>query len=191
MAISVKDLFDEDVIESALDTSKRENIQTHFVYAGGFDERLGQEIQKGMKKYNIEKVMFTQLMMRRWKLITKERMENYCKENEYTLKISVNDDLEEFFEDIRLGKAKNYNVRSYFLPKLTSKGMNLVALKDPNYLKTFGLADPDVKEAEMKASESDSKYVRGECSRVTYFVQYRNPRKIFKKLKISNDVSFQ
>ena len=47
-------------------------------------------------------------------LITKEQMENYCigKEAE---KESVNDDLEKFFEEIRLGKDHDEFVETYFL----------------------------------------------------------------------------
>ena len=45
----------------------------------------------------------TEIRLWRYNLITKERMENYSKGKE-SEKLSVNDDLESFFEDIRLGK---------------------------------------------------------------------------------------
>ena len=47
--------------------------------------------------------MFTIIFLERRILITKEAMEKYCKEEMYQ-KDSVNDDLESFFEDLRLEK---------------------------------------------------------------------------------------
>ena len=75
-----------------------------------------------MKKHKIESVMFTRIFMRRWELITTEKMESYCKGQEYE-KDSVNDDLESLFENIRLGKEPDETVYTYFLPKLTKKEM--------------------------------------------------------------------
>ena len=54
-----------------------------------------------MEKYGIKKVMVTITFMSRLKLITKEKMEKYCM-GEMGTKESVNDNLELFFEDIRL-----------------------------------------------------------------------------------------
>ena len=114
--------------------------------------------------------MVTSIQMWRSKLITKEAMEKYCK-GEEKRKDSVNDDLESFFEDLRLGKEPDENVRTYFLPKLTEKEMALIEQKDISYLETFGLPNPDVPEAEMKLSESNSKFVYGWGYRRTFTIE--------------------
>ena len=44
-------------------------------------------------------------------------MANYYKGKEYE-KFSFNDDLESFFEDLRLGKDPKEQALTYFLPKL-------------------------------------------------------------------------
>ena len=102
-------------------------------------------------------------------IITKEAMEKYCEGGEWQ-KESVNDDLESFFEAIRLGKEPDENVRTYFLPKLTEEEMELVKRKDRRYFETYILATPDVAEAEMKLSESDSKYACGYGRRRTFTI---------------------
>ena len=157
----------------------------HFVYAGyhyfGNDNKLGSFILNELKKHKIKSVMVTSIFLYRAYLITKEKMESYCKGiyREYTGKDSVNDDLESLFENIRLGKEPDkmqwYN-RTYFLPKLTEKELELVKRRDTSYLRTFhdfGVYEfnPDVDETEMMLSESDSKYVRGESRRRTFVIE--------------------
>ena len=115
------------------------------------------------------------IFMWREELITKEAMEKYCKGEEYQ-KNSINDDLESFFEDLRLGKEPDEEVWTYFLPKLTEEEMELVETKDKSYLKTYfedakyGV-NPDVAEAEMKLSESDSKFACGFGRRKTFTIE--------------------
>ena len=48
--------------------------------------------------------------------------------------------------------------------------------KDPSYLGTFWVQDPDVNEAEMELSESKSKFVFGFCQRQTFEVKILLPR---------------
>ena len=115
--------------------------------------------------------MVTIIWMERIRLITKEKMEKYCKGEEFR-KDSVNDDLESFFEDLRLGKEPDKDVLTYFLPKLTKEEMKLVEQKDTNYFRTFTWWDnPDVPEAEMLLSESDSKFLKGYGFRKTFTIK--------------------
>ena len=74
------------------------------------------------------------------------------------MKESVNDDLEPLFEDLRLGEHKDGWFITFFLPKLMEEVLKMVESKDPNYMKTFLEKNADVEEAEMKLSESDSKF---------------------------------
>ena len=53
--------------------------------------------------------------------------------------------------------------------------MRLVDRKDTRYLETFiNSADPDVNEAEMKLSESDSKFLHGWGSRRTFTIKNKS-----------------
>ena len=189
-------------------------VETHVVYAGRYynqsdyqfnlnhEDRLRSFILEGMKKYKIKTVMVTSIYMLRIKLITKENMENYCTGKEYATN-SINDDIELLFEDLRLGKAPSEIVQTYFLPKLTEEELELVEKKDSHYLQTFSTSQylyisaiqnmirwgsrdhPDVSEAEMKASESKSKFLQGKCYRRTYTI-----KNLF-LLKCSNSCSLQ
>ena len=162
--------------------NKPKELQTHFVYAGYHyhhwnEDRLRSFFLRGMKKYKIKSVMMTIISMCRRELITKETMENYCNGGEYQ-KDSVNDDLESLFEDLRLGKKPHPDAETYFFPKLTQEELELVARRDRCYLETFFVTDPDVQEADMKLSESDSKFVRGECCRRTFKIENSSLRNI-------------
>ena len=167
------------MIDSAfqkISDSEANELKLHFVYAGwyycnrGSEGKLRSFILQGMKKYKIKSVMVTMMDMMRRFLITKEEMENYCKGKKHE-KNSVNDDLESLFEDLQLGKEPVYGSTTYFLPKLTKHELKLVERKDPSYLKNFIYrVNADVEEAEMKLSESKSKYVRGFCYRQTFTI---------------------
>ena len=100
-------------------------------------------------------------------------MENYCLRKEKPKK-SINDDFESLFGDLRHGKKPDGKVRTYFLPKLTKQELKLVDRKESNFMNTFGSGNnADVDKAEMKLSESSSKFVRNECVRRT--VSIKNP----------------
>ena len=155
--------------------SKNKNMEIHLFYAGWYywihEDRLRSFILNGMKKFKIKKVMMTIIFMRRWNLITKEKMEHYCNGKEYE-KDSVNDDLEKLFEDIQLGKKPDGYVPTYFLPKLTKEELDLVERKDEDFMQTFNWnMDADVNKAEMMLSESYSKYIRGFCTRNTLTIE--------------------
>ena len=153
--------------------NKTEDMEIHFVYAGQLlygDIWLGPIILEGIKKYKIRSVMQTVISMFRWYLITKEKMENYCLGKGYRKK-SVNDDLESFFEDLQHGEESNANIITYFLPMLTTEELKLVDRKNSNFLKTFVSDNPDVNEAEMKLSESNSKFVLARSARKTEIIE--------------------
>ena len=125
--------------------------------------------------------MLTKLEMCRSRLFTKERMEKYCSGQKW-LKASVNDDLESCIDDIQQGRADRDNWKytnrvSYFLPKLSEEELRLVERKNQDYLESFRVKWQnltgflDVSEAEMKLSESKSKFVKGYCRRQTFIVR--------------------
>ena len=159
----------EDVAEDA-------DIKIHFVYAGyyysyhDYEDKLKSFILDGMKKNKIKSIMVTSLHLRRWELITHEKMKSFCKGKEI-VKDSVNDDLESLFQNIRLGKEPDERVETYFLPKLTQEELELVKRRDPSYLSTFYSPNPDVSDADMKLSESDSKYIKIWSHRRTFAIE--------------------
>ena len=172
---SHKEKCDGRVIDSAfakIVESDTKNMEIHFVAAVYSFDRMKSAILKGMKKYKIKKVMLTTIRIERRYLITKEKMEDYSDGKLYP-KDSVNDDLESIFEDVQNGKEPAYDVRTYFLPKLTKEELEMVEKKDENFMETFfGLPEiVDVDEEEMKASESDSKYVYGQGRRTTITIE--------------------
>ena len=115
--------------------------------------------------------------MIRSKLITIEAMERYCNGKEKLI-ASVNDDLGSLFEDLRLQNEPDEKARTYFLPKLPNKEIKLVEEKELSYFQTFMESNPDFEKAEMKLSESNSKFVQGECWRRTNIIECTsNPRK--------------
>ena len=166
-----------------------EDLDIHFIYAGELiPSRLEPVIVEAMKFYKIKSVMMTDLWMWRENLITKEAMENFCNGKDEYRKESVNDDFEILFQDlisrhyfetlfgyIRLGYASNYfssSAMTYFLPKLTKDELKLIENEDYDFMNTFyDGRNPDVSKAEMAASESDSKFVRGRCRRKTYTIE--------------------
>ena len=136
-----------------------------------------------MKRYGIQSANLTLLNMRRIKLVTKENAKNaYRKKwkSDYgeLIKNSINDDLENFFNNIQNGKYIRYSekqskeyVQSFFTPKLTDEELKLVEEKNEEHLQSYQdfyfKRNPDVDPAEMKRSDSESKYVKVWCYRRT------------------------
>ena len=161
-----------------------DDLKTHFIVAGEYYwNRYTMELMilKKMKKYGINEAMVTIIRMRRYNLITKEKMEDYYKgkeENKVTGwdKESVHDDLDSFFDKLQNGWWEEESVYTYFLPKLTEKEKKLVEQKDKDHLMSYrwhadvGI-DPDVSKKEMDESESKSKFVRGFCKRQTFILK--------------------
>ena len=184
---SQKERFDKKVINSALQEisdNVAKEIKIHLVYAGhyycynDYEDRLKSLISNGMKKRKIKSVMVTSFHSRRWELITKEKVMSFAKGKENEKK-SINDDIETLFEVIQVGKEPNEWMKTYFLPKLTVEELELVERKDMRFLRTFYSPNPDVDEAEMKLSESESKYVKALSSRRTFCIE-NSPEKISK-----------
>ena len=156
-----------------------DDLKTHFIVAGEYYDyhmdTMKSMILAKMKKYGIKEAMVTIIRMERWKLITKEKMEDYYK-GKQVYKESVHDDLDSFFDKLQNGWWEEEDVVTYFLPKLTEKEKKLVEQKDKDHLMSYidhalsGI-DPDVSKKEMDESESKSKFVRGGCLRKTFVLK--------------------
>ena len=172
--------------------------KAHFVYAGQYyfyrEPSLASILSARIRKFKSEKInllcektiyfdhftltppLLTMLSMWRIQLITKEKMESFCKgELKYGDghdEKSGDDDIEAFFNNLQNGKACDERILSYFLPKLTNKEVKLTEENDKMLLETFSAhfrddLNVDIDEAEMKKSESKTKFVRGCCLRET------------------------
>ena len=171
---------------------KVKHLEPHFIYAGrcslysnipeNAEIPLRSSLLKLMTKYQIKTVMLTIIYMTKEKLITQEQMKSYCRGEQSSRQISVNEDLEAFFEDLQLGKHKsNDDVLAYYLPRLTEDEMALVEAKDQNYFQNFSIShlkhskNPDVPEYVMKMSESESKFALGKCNRKSIKINLDRP----------------
>lgn len=114
--------------------------------------------------------MVTILHMERVRLISNEAVESFFNGKIFEKK-SVNDDLELFLRKLRLEQRTDEEVKTYFLPKLTEKELELVEKQDQNYSKTFSrfnspFFNPYEQEAGMKYE-----FVKGVCARRTFTIK--------------------
>ena len=182
MKIQKEKIF-EDVLKSTFKIiyeRKVQSLEPHFIFAGeyyskydhGNIDRLKRFIQTQMKIYQIRSVMATTIFLKNDSLITQEKVESYSNGENSTRQISVNDDLERFFEDLQLGQNPSLSVQTYYLPKLTEDKMALVDSKDANFFSTLSnKVNPDVPKKEMDLSLSDSKFILGKCVRRTFRIR--------------------
>ena len=159
------------------------DLSTHIIYAGPYNLdwiEWEPEILQRMVEKGLESSTMTFIYMYRDLLITKEKMKKICsgkgfrqKDHETpaggdTYKDSVGDDLELFFEDIKLGRSPLSMAWTFYAPELTLKEMELVDKKDQDYFRSFKwLNNADVNGIEMDSSSSTSKYVSAYCRRRT------------------------
>ena len=159
-------------------------MEPHFIYAGYYysyhEDKLRSFILKRMQKYKMKSAMVTVIYMLRFNLATKQKVEIYCNgkhragHGKHNRKESVNDDLESFAEQIRLGnlfrKEPEEKIFTYFLPKLTEEEMEVVDIKD--YCNTWRWPKPD--EVGWQAWQSfivDRNYVKGFFDRKTFKIE--------------------
>ena len=127
----------------------------------------------------------TLVYMYRDLLISKEKMESFYRGECYRqvnhltptggdcYKDSITDDLESFYEDIKLGRNPLNMTWTYFISELTEEEVKRVKNKDEKYFRTFKwLNNADVNQIEMNSSSSTSKYVSAYCRRKTISILY-------------------
>ena len=129
--------------------------------------RLDSCIEEKMKKYQIMAANMTTVNMQRLELMTKKEIdqtEPSVNEMFGWIKLSVNDDLELFFEKLQRDTEYHELVVANFSPKLTEEEMNLVEQKDSNYMAT--LKNP-------KHVDDIEIFVRGLYSRSTFLIRIK------------------
>ena len=120
-----------------------------------------------MKMHKIKTAMVTFIQMKRFSLINKEEMMDYCN-GKKDQKDSVNDALESFYQGIRLGKELKKLCRTYFLPKLTEEEIELVEKTDSNFCETFFI---NLNFLRPYKPNADFEYVDGICMRETITIE--------------------
>ena len=189
---------DSEIFESAIRKVAEAGVKDstiHIIYAGIYylmhTDKMKSLILNEMKKYGINSVLVTLITQSRKRLVTKETMKDYYNgkvaygrelrivQRDPTvnmMNMSVNDDLEELLENLKIGEVFKESVWSYFLPKLTEEELKLIEVRDEDHLKTYssyGLPeqDPDISEEEMKLSDSKSKFLKSDCFRWSFKIE--------------------
>ena len=109
-------------------------------------------------------------------------------ENETRMDLSVGEDLETFIERIKNGEINKDTVSEYgdyeysfLLCLLDKEERKKLEEKDLDFMSTFiwnGSGEADVPEAEWNASESNLKFSRSACYRITYFIDASKTTKL-------------
>ena len=152
--------------------------------------RLKRMVMKSMHENGIKSVVFTLLHNWREHIITKKKMKQYydgkihfdrgfqIRQNRY--QESMHDDIDNFFENICIGKIIEIDKYTFFLPKLSENEVQMIQDQDIEYLNSFACyiktrENPDIKPdeitPEMNEKESKTKFLRGGCRRVTLFLK--------------------
>ena len=157
----------------------------HVIYAGfnfisqyGKPENMYLVIYDIMKDLNLRSLTFTMIFMDRSHIVTKKVMKDYYKGQYQDMrgfdKLSVQDDLDDFYDQAKTFHFVDSSAGMFFLPMLTDEELILLENKDENYLRLY--ADfhsgdnPDVDEADMIESQSKSKFAYCLCFRISgYF----------------------
>ena len=136
-----------------------DDYEPHFVFASqalyynSVYNWVNSSFRELMKKYQYESFIVTSLYMIQKNLIDHEKMKSYCRGEDHRLQLSVNDDLEILFENVKTEKMGYGNfvrsgyddwdmatwvrAKTYYLPRITEEDMALVEQKDHNYLQMF------------------------------------------------------
>ena len=131
-----------------------------------------------LKKHSIKSAMITVLLMYKNYLMSKEKMEEFFDPERYTgedmwyPRDSINDNLENFVDQICQKTEREHSTETFFVSKLTKEEMKLFESKDEEHMETyFRGSRADVSAREMQLSESKSKYVNAHCSRTSLMVK--------------------
>ena len=111
-------------------------------------------------------------------LMSKEKMEDFFDPERYTgedmwyPRDSINDNLENFVDQIRQEKEQEHSTETFFVSKLNKEEMKLFESKDEEHMETYLRGScADLRVREMQLSESKSKYVNAHCWRTSLMVK--------------------
>ena len=138
--IEWQDQRDKEIIDCALRKilyekfsffGNKEIYNPHVVFSGvGLREDLNAYFVERMPMYEIKSMIMTTMVMSRLNFITKNQADYYYFDE------SVNDDLESFYDKLRLGKKPNKSADTFFISKLTENEQELLEKKHLPYIKS-------------------------------------------------------
>ena len=163
--------------------------QMHFIvpvyaYADVYVNEAKRGIQKALKKFGRTSAILSTVDMGKRNCITKEKFDIMYKTNEESetrMDLSIGEDLETFIERIKNGEINQDTIPedgeysdTFLLCLLDEEERKKLERKDFDFMETFYEhrcgREADVPEAEWKASESNMKFAKSECRRLTFFI---------------------
>ena len=162
--------------------------QLHLIVTDRFNENeisyllaFTSGFRKALKKFGFTSAILSLIEMSKDYCITKEKYEEMYKtdeESETRMDLSVGEDLETFIVRIKNGEINKDTIledgdykKSFLLCLLDKEERKKLEQKDKDFMKTFDWGRrADIPEAEWNASESNLKFSRSVCTRLTYFI---------------------
>ena len=179
---SLKSGNDKDTIRYGIKSAAENQIRgckSHFIFAGDaywHEIALRPVIDDFIREFKINSAMVSILRSVRKNVVTKQEVEDHCKGN-YEDKNSIHDDLDLFFERLRLGEEPNEKTRTYFFPKLSEKEIKFFEAENQDFVNINTVYDlpfdsfPIRNQIMLKSSkESKPEYLKCECSRQTFII---------------------
>ena len=93
---------------------------------------------------------------------------------------SINDELETFLQDIRLGQTPNDKNNTYFIRKITEEEMKLVEQEDHDYFESF------MNPLYSYKNYSDYEFCFNHCERDTFTIGYKDDEIVVIQEPITN-----
>jgi len=162
--------------------------QLHFIVINYFTADAKKGIEKALEKFGCTSSILSSITMFKFDCITKEKFNEMYKtkeESETRMDLSVGEDLETFIERIKNGEINKDTIpgrgdskESFLLCLLNKEERKKLEQKDEDFMVSFALNAPDVPEAEWNASESNLKFSKSECLRVTNFIDASKTTKL-------------
>ena len=160
--------------------------QIHFVasYLNNSQESTKKQIKNALKKFGRRSAILSLIYMSKNNCITKEKydaMYENIEDNFERKDLSVGEDLEALIRRIKNHKMNKDSIpfdgdfkESFLLCLLDKEERQKLEQKNEAFLQTFNLHDigkADVREKDWKLSESNSKFSRSNCRRLTFFIE--------------------
>ena len=160
--------------------------QIHFVasYLNNSQESIKKQIKNALKKFGRRSAILSLIYMSKNNCITKEKYDDLYEKIEDNFErrdLSVGEDLETLMRRIKNHKMNKDSIpfdgdfkESFLLCLLDKEERKKLEQKNEAFLQTFNLHDigkADVREKDWKLSESNSKFSRSNCRRLTFFIE--------------------
>ena len=165
--------------------------EIHFIASYLNNSQVRKGLKKALRKFDCGSAILSLIYMSKNNCITKEKYDELYKkmeDNDKRTDLSVGEDLETFMRKIKNHKMNKDSIpfdgdfkESFLLCLLDKEERKRLEQKDEAFLETFNLYDigkADVREKDWKESESNSKFSRSNCRRLTFFIEAKSKHSI-------------